>query len=54
MCQELRKTIVDKYALVQMVYSGTWIAARTPEVRNLNLCDIWFQQWTPADGWLSK
>jgi peptide/nickel transport system substrate-binding protein len=54
MFQELMKTIVDKYALVHMVYSGTWIAARTPEVRNLNLCDIWFQQWTPADGWLSK
>lgn len=54
MFQELMKLIVDDYALVNMVYSGTWIAARTPEVKNLNLCDIWFQQWTPGDGWLSK
>ncbi len=54
MFQELMKMIADKYALVNLVYSGTWIAARTPEIRNLNLCDIWFQQWTPADGWLSK
>jgi peptide/nickel transport system substrate-binding protein len=54
MFQELMKIVIDRYALINMVYSGTWIAARTPEVRNLNLCDIWFQQWTPGEGWLSK
>ncbi|HEX2964198.1 MAG TPA: ABC transporter substrate-binding protein [Syntrophorhabdaceae bacterium] len=52
--KELGRMLTDEYAMAIPIYVNYSIAARTPQVHDTRLFNIWPTRWTPEDAWLSS